>query len=1123
MIKKSQFISLVRQGDFKELFVSELGWNRFRGQSQLPTITIDDCDYNITTIAERSGFQVLFCEVDGIPTQSVAKKIDTKLRRQAHDYICIYRLRGTSHDLWVVPVKANEKRDLVHVEYEDASKSEFLYSKIEGFSFDFDEETNIVDLRTKVQGAFAVNSEKITKDFYAGFKKEHKAFAEFITGMDDHMAAKDNRNKQWYTSVMLNRLMFCYFIQKKGFLNFDTEYLRHKLDWVRQEQGENRFFKSFYRGFLSNLFHDGLNSPVHDCEFTSVYGRIPYLNGGMFDEHQLERDYADIDIADKAFIRLFDFFDKWQWHLDTRLTASGKDINPDVLGYIFEQYINDRAQMGAYYTKEDITEYIGRNCILPFLFDETKRTANDDGGYFAPDGFVWKILRSSGERYIFDAVKKGYSDFDIIPENIRRGIITDAMRHEYAELPVSELPEGHVPLAELRSDWNTRTPEPWGLPAEIWRETIERLQRCNDIMHKIESGEIISINDFITYNLDIRSFAHDLLATADSRFVGRFYHALQKVTILDPTCGSGAFLFAAMNILEPLYEICIERMQEFHVQNPNLFKKELDEISNRYRSNVQYFILKSIILRNLYGVDIMVEATEIAKLRLFLKMVAVVDVNRRADNLGLDPLPDIDFNIRCGNTLVGYANKDQLFKDLNDNQGNFNVMLANEEFKEQITTEMGKVARAYDIFKEVQLHQAEDMLAFKQAKSDLRARLVALNDKLNRRLFLASSGLSNHQGEDFTDSQAYRDWLASHQPFHWLAEFYQIIEGNNGFDVIIGNPPYVETSVISRIYSLHTFKTEICGNIYACVLERCTQVSSNKNIGMIVQLPICCTDRMIEAQNILKSSSTWVYTFDDRPGKLFDGLQHIRATIFLMQEGSRRIFTSKYNRWYSESRDYLFQNLSALETSECLRIGSFPKIQDILAKNILKKLSLNKAIATSLVGCSQIFVHNAPQYFTRITTFKPYFWNERDGEKLSVSVKPYDISPKEQKTICAILNSNTFYLWFILLSDCRHLNRREIDKFPYNSINNEITSDISDLCEQLMASFKLNSNRKTSYLKTSGKVEYDEYFPKLSKSIIDEIDIVLASHYGFTDEELDFIINYDIKYRMGDELNNTEE
>ncbi|MDE7465570.1 MAG: Eco57I restriction-modification methylase domain-containing protein [Muribaculaceae bacterium] len=1110
MIKKSQFLNLIRQGNFKELFISELGWNRYRGYAQLPSISVDEKEYNISAIAERNGFQILYCEVDEIPTQSLAKKIDTKLRRQALDYICIFRLLNSTHDLWVVPVRTNEKRDLVIVEYDNAN-AEVLYQKIDGMSFDFDEETNIVDLRSKVQSAFAVNSEKITKDFYAGFKKQHKAFAEFITGIDDYIEAPKNKNKQWYASVMLNRLMFCYFIQKKGFLNFNVHYLREKLNEVRAQEGENKFY-NFYRSFLRRLFQDGLNTPTHTKYFIDIFGKIPYLNGGMFDQHQLEADYADIDIPDEAFIGLFDFFDKWNWHLDTRLTASGKDINPDVLGYIFEQYINDRAQMGAYYTKEDITEYIARNCILPFLFDKVRTATAESPKAFVPDGFVWKTLRESGDRYIFDAVKKGYKDFSSIPESVSRGLITEEMRKEYSETPIAELPETHVPLSELRSEWNTRTPEQWGLPNEIWRETIERLQRCDDILGKIKGGEITSINDFITCNLDIRTFAAELLAKADNRFVGWFYHALQEVSILDPTCGSGAFLFAAMNILEPLYEICIDRMQEFNHQNPMLFKAELAEITDKYRSNIQYFIFKSIILRNLYGVDIMVEATEIAKLRLFLKMVAVVDVDRRADNLGLDPLPDIDFNIRCGNTLVGYANEKDLTNDLTVPNGDLEAFVANEEFKLTIEEEMRNVARAYEIFKDIQLRHSENMSAFKQAKSDLRVRLNELNDKLNRRLHAAMAPVMN-----------YNEWLTSHQPFNWLADFYQIIKGNHGFDVIIGNPPYVETSIIERIYSLKTFKTEICGNIYACVIEKCTQISSNNNIGMIVQLPICCTDRMIEAQNILKSNTTWIYTFDDRPGKLFDGLQHIRATILLMKGGVKNIFTSKYNRWYSESRDFLFQNLSALETSDYLRIGSFPKIQDRLAKELLKKLSLNKPLIHCLMGSSQIYVHNAPQYFTRITTFKPYFWNERDGVKLSVSVKPYNISPKEQNIICALLNSNIFYLWFVMHSDCRHLNRREIENFPYNLANKEITSEISNLCDQLMTSFKLNSNRRTSYLKTSGKIEYDEYFPKLSKSIIDEIDKLLAKHYGFTDEELDFIINYDIKYRMGDELNNSKE
>ena len=641
-MKKNLFNQYISTANFKELFISEMLWNNPTGATQLPEITIDDTTYHIEQIAERKGFQILHCKVQSIPTSAVCKKIDQKIRKNAENYICIFFLPEKLHHLWIAPVKKVEKRDVVLIEYDTIEKAAFLFEKMEKLSFSLEDEPNILDIIEKVQAAFLVNSEKITKDFYSGFKKEHSNFAKFITGIDDHLAEKENKNKQWYASVMLNRLMFCYFIQKKGFLDGDIDYLRNKLEWTRQQEGENRFFNKFYKGFLVNLFHDGLNAPQHNVEFENIYGRIPYLNGGMFDIHQIERNYAELDIADEAFCSLFDFFDKWHWHLDDRITASGRDINPDVLGYIFEQYINDRAQMGAYYTKEDITEYIGRNTILPYLMDAVKRT---DEKCFRPKSKLWQYLQESNDKYIYNAMKKGCNE--PLPEYIAGGIDTAKPN-----------------LLERRKHWNERTPETFALPTEIWRETIERRQRYSNIKQKIVNGEITAINDFITYNLDIRQFVADYLAdTPDHLFIKHFYSALQHITILDPTCGSGAFLFAALNILEPLYEVCINRMKEFNKQNPLLFKQELQEITHKYRSNIQYFIYKSIILRNLYGVDIMVEATEIAKLRLFLKIVAVVEVDKRDPNLGLDPLPDIDFNIRCGNTLVGYATQTELMRD----------------------------------------------------------------------------------------------------------------------------------------------------------------------------------------------------------------------------------------------------------------------------------------------------------------------------------------------------------------------------------------------------------------------------------------------------------------------------
>ena len=75
------------------------------------------------------------------------------------------------------------------------------------------------------------------------------------------------------------------------------------------------------------------------------------------------------------------------------------------------------------------------------------------------------------------------------------------------------------------------------------------------------------------------------------------------------------------------------------------------------------------------------------------------------------------------------------------------------------------------------------------------------------------------------------------------------------------------------------------------------------------------------------------------------------------------------------------------------------------------------------------------------------------------------------------------------------------------------------MCDKYEESLKKNKKRSVTQNKASGEITQDFYYVRLSKPIIDEIDKLLASHYGFTEEELDFIINYDIKYRMGDELN----
>lgn len=672
-INKNTLINYLKDKNFKEFFISELLWNNPKDASAgLPSITFNSNECYPKSVAQKNGLEVFECILPKIPTPTECKAIDVQMRRLAKDYIAIYHTNEGCKQVWAAPIKKDERTQVVCISIDDPNKSaDYITPKINALAFDInDQDITILDVKAKVQQAFAVNSEKLTKSFYDGFKKQHKAFAAFIQGIDDQISATENKNKQWYASIMLNRLMFCYFIQKKGFLNGDFNYLTNKLEYVKQNEGDDKYFKSFYKEFLLRLFSEGLNTPGrHNPDFVEKFGNIPYLNGGLFDLHTIEIQYSGIQIPDAAFENLFKFFDEWNWHLDTRITASGRDINPDVLGYIFEQYINDRAQMGAYYTKEDITGYIAKNCIIPFIFDKMAGTSAV-AKHFRPTGYVWQHLKNSGSTYIYDAMKRGAENWQQnLPPEISDGIDT-------------QKPD----LLQRRRLWNNPADQKSALPTETWREAIARHQRCDTIAKLIADGAITDSNALITNNLNILEFAIDIIRNVDMEqdylFIKNFYKILKSVTILDPTCGSGAFLFAALNILEPLYEECIAKMKTA----PARFEDELGEIAVHYRSNDQYFIFKSIILRNLYGVDIMPEAIEVAKLRLFLKLVAVVDCDPHKENLGLDPLPDIDFNIRCGNTLVGYANEHEL-EVANYNEDMFTV----QDFRDKVAEEMEKI------------------------------------------------------------------------------------------------------------------------------------------------------------------------------------------------------------------------------------------------------------------------------------------------------------------------------------------------------------------------------------------------------------------------------------------------
>ena len=112
----------------------------------------------------------------------------------------------------------------------------------------------------------------------------------------------------------------------------------------------------------------------------------------------------------------------------------------------------------------------------------------------------------------------------------------------------------------------------YALPTETWREVVARRTRYQEVWAKLNAGEVTEVNELITLNLDIERFARDVIAQSEGpELLRAFWHALYGnrersdtgISVLDPTCGSGAFLFAALNVLEPLYTACLEGMRGF--------------------------------------------------------------------------------------------------------------------------------------------------------------------------------------------------------------------------------------------------------------------------------------------------------------------------------------------------------------------------------------------------------------------------------------------------------------------------------------------------------------------------------------------------------------------------------
>lgn len=147
--------------------------------------------------------------------------------------------------------------------------------------------------------------------------------------------------------------------------------------------------------------------------------------------------------------------------------------------------------------------------------------------------------------------------------------------------------------------------------------------------------------------------------------------------------------------------------------------------------------------------------------------------------------------------------------------------------------------------------------------------------------------------------------------------------------------------------------------------------------------------------------------------------------------------------------------------------------------------------------------------------FEPYFKSPTKDRSTDHLRDLFLDNNSMAKRAGAIINSTCFYFWFTVQGNCRNIAGPDINGFPSGQLDNANLEGLEGAFDNLMEDLRKNSVRRVYNYRKSGRVEYDEFYPNKSKSRIDLIDLILAKYYGFSENETDFLLNFDIKYRMG--------